>query len=366
MIGDQKGFSMAFLLAVVSLLSCCQASYFILPRVSRTDDAIIIDLDGSGYASPFQGKNWYGQIANPGFIPVPSFNPYPMMFRQQQQPSGWPYPSGYLSRLEEEPIDVKQVAATCGGGPATMPKTGGLASGRVYGAIVAKKGAWPFIVALQKSTDGKLFCSGTLISDTKVLLAAQCLEALSLYEISSVTALIGMYLSDQSDVQMTRRITKVVLHDKYNAFNYANDIAILTLDAPVAISKTVGPACLPPASSDPDQYVEENAIIMGWGTEDSGVIKLQQTKTAIPIMANTECKGDSTFGKYVTDATICLDTSSTGPYACKIDKGGPVVILPSPGAWTVVGINSYTKDCFSNGLKTRVSAYRTWIDTYMK
>jgi hypothetical protein len=32
-------------------------------------------------------------------------------------------------------------------------------------------------VALQKSTDGKLFCSGTLISDTKVLLAAQCLEA---------------------------------------------------------------------------------------------------------------------------------------------------------------------------------------------
>ncbi len=68
------------------------------------------------------------------------------MFRQQQPPSGWPYPSGYPSRLEEEPIDVKQVAATCGGGPATMPKTGGLASGRVYGANVAKKGAWPFIV----------------------------------------------------------------------------------------------------------------------------------------------------------------------------------------------------------------------------
>jgi hypothetical protein len=35
----------------------------------------------------------------------------------------------------------------------------------------------------------------------------------------------------------------------------------------VAISKTVGHACLPPASSDPDQYVEENAMIMGWGTE---------------------------------------------------------------------------------------------------
>ncbi|EFX78324.1 hypothetical protein DAPPUDRAFT_320585 [Daphnia pulex] len=120
----------------------------------------IAKFDGSGYTVPFQGKNWYGQIANPGFIPLPSFNPYyPMAYgQQQQQLSGWPYPSGYPSRLEEKPIDVKQVAATCGG-PATMPKTGGLR------------------VALQKSSDGQLFCTGTLISDTQVLLAAQCLEA---------------------------------------------------------------------------------------------------------------------------------------------------------------------------------------------
>jgi hypothetical protein len=81
-------------------------------------------VDGSGYDVPFQRKNWHGQIANPGFIPVPSFNPYPMMFHQQQLPSGWPYPFAYPSSLnpagvpsnkqfdgeygEEEAIDVKQ------------------------------------------------------------------------------------------------------------------------------------------------------------------------------------------------------------------------------------------------------------------
>ncbi|EFX78325.1 hypothetical protein DAPPUDRAFT_320584 [Daphnia pulex] len=184
---------------------------------------------------------------------------------------------------------------------------------------------------------------------------------MSLFEFSGVTVLVGMYLSDQSDVQMTRRISKVILHDKYNAFNYANDIAIIVLDAPVVLSKTVGPACLPPASSDPDQYVDTNAMIM-----DKGVLELEQGKTATPIMANTDCKGDTIIGKYVTNSTICLDPGSGGPYSCKSDKGGPVVILPSPEAWTVVGINSYNRDCSSNGLKTRVAAYRTWIDTYMK
>ena len=45
---------------------------------------------------------------------------------------------------------------------------------------------------------------------------------MSLIEINSVTALIGMYLADQSDVQMTRRISKVVVHEKYNAFNFVS------------------------------------------------------------------------------------------------------------------------------------------------
>ncbi len=37
------------------------------------------------------------------------------------------------------------------------------------------------------------------------------------------------------------------------------------MDAPVVLSKTVAPVCLPPASTDPDQYVDQDAIILGWG-----------------------------------------------------------------------------------------------------
>ena len=39
---------------------------------------------------------------------------------------------------------------------------------------------------------------------------------------SGVSVLIGMYKTDLSDVQMTRRMSKVVIYNKYNAANYVN------------------------------------------------------------------------------------------------------------------------------------------------
>jgi hypothetical protein len=56
-------------------------------------------------------------------------------------------------------------------------------------------------------------------------------------------------------------------------FDYiqANDIAIITLDAPVVLSRTVAPVCLPPASADPDQYVDQDAIVLGWDGKEISV-----------------------------------------------------------------------------------------------
>jgi hypothetical protein len=47
-------------------------------------------------------------------------------------------------------------------------------------------------------------------------------------------------------------------------FDYANVIAIITLDIPVSFSKNLAPICLPPASTDSNQYVDQNAIVLGW------------------------------------------------------------------------------------------------------
>jgi hypothetical protein len=54
MCNNQKGFPTVFAFATVTLLSCCfspVSSYFNLPRVSRTSDAIIIDCKFSFFSS---------------------------------------------------------------------------------------------------------------------------------------------------------------------------------------------------------------------------------------------------------------------------------------------------------------------------
>ncbi|XP_046648455.1 chymotrypsinogen B-like [Daphnia pulicaria] len=88
---------------------------------------------------------------------------------------------------------------------------------------------------------------------------------------------------------------------------------------------------------------------------------LQQAK--VSISGNDECRMDSSIGQYVIDTNICVSTP--GKFTCTGDVGGPVVVLSSTGTWTLVGINSYTKDCASNGLKTRVSAFVPWINLYL-
>jgi hypothetical protein len=109
---------------------------------------------GVGYAPSYQGKTLYGQITNPGFVPLSSFNPYyPAMYRQQEQtPNGFAYSYEYPNPLTVGDL-IKQTAPpapapapTCGAGPA-MPATRALTSERISGGTSAKKNTWSFIVS---------------------------------------------------------------------------------------------------------------------------------------------------------------------------------------------------------------------------
>ena len=85
--------------------------------------------EGVGY-SPFSLGKGYGQIVDPGFVPLPAFNPYGMFF------GGWPH--------------FGRQTVTCGKGPA--PPTRSMISERIVGtadantpAVLASK-TWPFLV----------------------------------------------------------------------------------------------------------------------------------------------------------------------------------------------------------------------------
>jgi hypothetical protein len=112
---------------------------------------LLISVAGVGYAPSYYGKTLYGQIADPGFVPLPSFNLQPMAYRQQQQdPNGWSY------SFEYHPAEVspnRQGGTTtpviqCGKGPTALPKRSFIGQ-RVFGSgtTEAKANAWPFMVS---------------------------------------------------------------------------------------------------------------------------------------------------------------------------------------------------------------------------
>ncbi len=102
------------------------------------------------------------------------------------------------------------------------------------------------------------------------------------------------------------------------------------MDAPVILSKSVALACLPAASTDPDQFVDQDAIILGWGggtvaagaaagTAPTPFTNLQQAK--VLIQANGDCKSDPTAGKFVTDNTTCIYSTTADKFTCTVSQG---------------------------------------------
>ena len=90
--------------------------------------------EGVGY-SPFSLGKGYGQFVDPGFVPLPAFNPYGMFY------GGW---SHFARQVTPAP------AATCGRGP-PLPARSAI-SERVSDAtgtastVVTVSKTWPFLV----------------------------------------------------------------------------------------------------------------------------------------------------------------------------------------------------------------------------
>ena len=95
---------------------------------------------------------------------------------------------------------------------------------------------------------------------------------------------------------------------------------------PVILSASVSTVCLAPGSTDPDQYQDQAAIVLGWeipaassgtgtGTETAATT-LQQALVA--IVGSGECRSDSTIGQFSSANTLCVTTGSGA-------SGAPVI-----------------------------------------
>ena len=185
MIMANQKVSETILLALVTLmLSSSSVSSLSIPRVTRTNDAIIIDCknliwililnfnlmenDLNSVADGVVARKNYEIFNNPAV----GFVPNPLMYHQEQRSTirnGWPYFFSYTGSFTSPATElssagqqfeemIKQGTTTtpaiqCGRGPTTFPKTSNsqqqsmsLISARFTGGNQALKNKWPFMV----------------------------------------------------------------------------------------------------------------------------------------------------------------------------------------------------------------------------
>lgn len=263
------------------------------------------------------------------------------------------------------------------------------ASGRIINGKVVDDATfssrYPGLVALQDSRRGttqysQFGCGGTLVSTTKVLTAAHCMDGVP---IASLKVLAGTPSLDQTSRTVTQLVAaqSVVVHPLWNKLDVSkgNDLAVITLATPVVVSATAAPMSVVGAGEDNvwgagrgvTPAPERGPWVVGWGSTSAGAgtptMPHVAYDTNIQVLPDTSCPAYYWGPTFRSDLNLCAGGARTeepaGSGSCNGDSGGPVVANAN-GAWRVVGVVSYgAKPCDPKqpAAYVKLAAYRSWL-----
>jgi hypothetical protein len=172
------------------------------------------------------------------------------------------------------------------------------------------------------------------------------------YRISGISIAFGL---NQKGILQLRTVVRSAYHDKYSSHfpDSARDIH----DIGIAQFSGGLPSGYQPATILPDERVLKNGanvLLAGYGVNDGvnqvGSGKLRYTR--VPI-------AEANYGAN----EIRTDEHSSG--SCNGDSGGPGFVMVG-GTYYVWGTTSRgDANCRQEGIYTKVTAYRKWIETRM-
>ncbi|KAM9400868.1 complement factor I isoform 1-T1 [Salvelinus alpinus] len=233
---------------------------------------------------------------------------------------------------------------------------------RVVGGIPAQPTQIQWQVAIQEGN--KIDCGGAYIGGCWVLTAAHCVrpkpEAYS----------IKFSLWEKRIAQGTTDIVpvkNVIIHHKYNANTYENDIALIEMkNLPFTTecllkNPAVSAVCVPWSV----QLFNPNhtCSISGWGRKKDGESSNVLLWANVSLIAN--CK--RFYGSRYYDGMMCAGDLEGNVDSCQGDSGGPLVCQDSLGVSYLWGIVSWGEKCGQAkfpGVYTQVAHYFDWIRTH--
>ncbi|XP_042861376.1 transmembrane protease serine 9-like isoform X1 [Penaeus japonicus] len=229
---------------------------------------------------------------------------------------------------------------------------------RIIGGREAQKGKWPWqVVILNRFQEA--FCGGTLVGSRWVLTAAHCVRR-------KLFVRLGEHdLALREGAEVEYKVSRTVIHPKYDSTTVDNDVALLQLPEPVATTPRIAPACLPEQGAN--LPVGDKCTIIGWGKERNthlfGTDVLHEAEV-VPIIASKICEAVYE-DYYITSNMFCAGYLKGRVDSCAGDSGGPL-LCQRHGRWYIYGITSFGEGCGKKGkfgIYARVSNYRHWIQS---
>ncbi|UJR24059.1 hypothetical protein I4U23_027027 [Adineta vaga] len=155
-------------------------------------------------------------------------------------------------------------------------------------SINAIEGSWPTLVSLRIMNNSKHICSGTLLSNSYILIVAHCVQTFSKINPGDLTTVAG--ITNQSDLTAGHilYIRRIYFYSNYTN-RFQNDIAILEVDYPLLIDfiPLLSRTCIP------QNHSIHQLMRIGWKTvKNEQYIEselLQQTKVFLIDKHHPNC-----------------------------------------------------------------------------
>ncbi|KAJ8682506.1 hypothetical protein QAD02_018298 [Eretmocerus hayati] len=208
--------------------------------------------------------------------------------------------------------------------------------------------------------NGKHFCTGTAISEYKVITSASCLKSAP----SNIKVREGTTTDGHS--RFIHSVSSICVHAKFNKQEaHANDIGIIKLSDPFKFSNQFVPAKL--AYATPEnlkfmKYAEISGFSLGDNSEVNGI-----EAAFLPLVNDSYCiETHAGVEKHLGIASdqICVGWNVIGP--CAGDAGAP--LFYEGDLFAFVSHWQWGEDCDlieAPAVFTLISHHRNWIDALL-
>ncbi|NWV44002.1 PAMR1 protease, partial [Grantiella picta] len=306
--------------------------------------------------------------------------------------------SPFYRRLGSSRRTCLKTGKWSGRAPVCIPICGKAENITLQKAVTSTR--WPWQAAIYRTANGVkenslrkgawiLICSGALVNERTVVVAAHCVTDLGktiVLKTAELKVVLGKFYRDDDRDEKTiqnLRISAIIVHPNYDPILLDSDIAIIKLLDKARISSRVQPICLSSSHDLTSSTDDIKIMVTGWKVladiKDPGykndTIRMGVVQMVDSLLCEQQYE-DNGIQVSITDSMFCAKQDHTAfSNICPAETGGIAAItLPGKASpelrWHLMGLVSwgYDKTCsleLYSGY-TKALPFKDWIEKNMK